>query len=50
LAPAQAQADAFEKGVPQARVVRFPRAQHFFFIGNDAIALNQISRFVATLP
>lgn len=48
-APAQAQADAFEKGVPQARVVRFPRALHFFFANSD-IALNQINRFVPTLP
>ena len=49
-APAQAQADAFQKGVPQARVVRFPRALHYFFITNEAIALNQINMFVATLP
>ena len=48
-APAQAQANAFEKGVPQARVVRFPRALHFFFLTNEAIALNQINMFVATL-
>jgi len=49
-AAAEAQANAFEKGVPSARVVRFPRAVHFFFLTNDAIALNQIARFVATLP
>jgi pimeloyl-ACP methyl ester carboxylesterase len=49
-APAQAQANAFEKGVPQARVVRFPRALHFFFLTNEPIALNQINMFVATLP
>jgi surfactin synthase thioesterase subunit len=49
-AAAQAQANAFEKGVPQARVVRFPRALHFFFLTNEPIALNQINMFVATLP
>jgi pimeloyl-ACP methyl ester carboxylesterase len=49
-APAQAQANAFEKGVSQARVVRFPRALHFFFLTNEPIALNQINMFVATLP
>lgn len=49
-APAQAQANAFEKGVPQAHVVRFPRALHYFFLTNEPIALNQINMFVATLP
>lgn len=48
--PAVAQADAFEKGVPGARVVRFPRAPHYVFIANQADVLREIHSFIAALP
>jgi pimeloyl-ACP methyl ester carboxylesterase len=49
-APAEAQANAFEKGVPGARVVRFPRAPHYVFIGEEAAVLREVRSFIATLP
>ncbi len=45
----QAQADAFEKGVPGARVVRFPKAGHYVFLIEEAAVLREIRAFVATL-
>ena len=49
-APAQAQANAFEKGVPGARVLRFPKAPHYVFLSDEAAVLREIRAFVATLP
>lgn len=49
-APAEAQANAFEKGVPGARVVRFPRAGHYVFLAEEAAVLGEIRTFIATLP
>jgi pimeloyl-ACP methyl ester carboxylesterase len=49
-APAMAQANAFEKGVPQARVVRFPQAPHYIFVSNEADVLREINTFIATVP
>jgi pimeloyl-ACP methyl ester carboxylesterase len=46
----EAQANAFEKGVPEARVVRFPQAGHYVFLEDEANVLRQISTFIATLP
>jgi len=49
--PAIAQADAFQKGVPRARVIRFPRAGHYVFVGEEeAAVLREIRTFIATLP
>ena len=50
LALAEAQANAFEKGVPGARVVRFPKAPHYLFLSDEAAVLREISAFIATLP
>ena len=50
LALAEAQANAFEKGVPGARVVRFPRAPHYIFLAEEAAVLREINAFIATLP
>ena len=50
LALAEAQAIAFEKGVPGARVVRFPRAPHYVFLSDEAAVLREINAFIATLP
>lgn len=46
----KAQIDAFEKGVPTARVVRIPNASHGVYISNEAEVLREIDQFVATLP
>jgi pimeloyl-ACP methyl ester carboxylesterase len=45
-----AQAKAFEKGVPSARVVRLPHANHFVFLSNEADVLREMNAFIATLP
>jgi non-heme chloroperoxidase len=44
------QAAAFEKGVPSARVVRLPHANHYVFLSNEADVLREMNAFVATLP
>jgi hypothetical protein len=45
-----AQALAFEKGVPSARVVRLAHASHFVFRSNEADVLRELSKFVGGLP
>lgn len=45
-----AQADAFAKGNPQARVVRIANADHFVFKSNEAEVLHEIEAFAAGLP
>jgi len=47
---AGAQARAFEKGVPYARVVRLPNASHYVFRSNEADVIREIKTFVAALP
>lgn len=46
----EAQADAFEKGISTARVVRIPHARHFIFQSNEADGLREIAAFVSRLP
>lgn len=41
---------AFARGVPQARVVRLPRADHFVFRSHEADVLREMGDFVGTLP
>ena len=43
------QADAFEKGVSSARVVRLPHANHYVFRSNEADVLREMNAFLATL-
>lgn len=43
------QADAFQAGNPQARVIRIPNADHFIFRSNEADVLREINAFMATL-
>jgi len=50
LALAEAQANAFEKGVPGAHVLRFPKAPHYIFLSDEAAVLREIRAFIATLP
>ncbi|HEV8413578.1 MAG TPA: alpha/beta hydrolase [Bryobacteraceae bacterium] len=50
LTLAEAQANAFEKGVPGAKVLRFPKAPHYIFLAEEAAILREIRAFIATLP
>jgi non-heme chloroperoxidase len=47
---ARAQADAFEKGLPNARVVRLPHASHFVVRSNEADVLREMNAFIGGLP
>jgi non-heme chloroperoxidase len=44
------QAKAFESGVPSARVVRLPHANHYVFFSNEADVLREINAFLGSLP
>jgi non-heme chloroperoxidase len=43
------QARAFERGVPQARVLRWPHASHYLFIAQEREVLREVKVFLATL-
>lgn len=45
----EAQAKAFEKGVPSARVVRVADANHYVFLSNEPEVLGEMRSFVAGL-
>ena len=49
LASTGAQADAFEKGIPSARVVRLPHANHYVFLSNEADVLLEMNAFLRSL-
>jgi hypothetical protein len=40
---------AFEKGLPTARVVRLPRANHAVFPSNEADVLREMNALLASL-
>ena len=44
------QAKAFESGIPSARVVRLPHANHYVFLSNEADVLREMNAFLANLP
>jgi pimeloyl-ACP methyl ester carboxylesterase len=44
------QASAFEIGVPSARVVRLPHANHYVFQSNESDVIREIAAFVRALP
>jgi pimeloyl-ACP methyl ester carboxylesterase len=46
---AEGQAKAFERGVPSARVVRLPHANHHVFMSNEADVLREMRAFLASL-
>jgi non-heme chloroperoxidase len=48
-ATAGAQAKAFESGLPSARVVRLPHANHFVFISNEDDVLREMNAFLGNL-
>ena len=45
-----AQARAFESGVPSARVVRLPHANHFVFLSNEDDVLREMNAFLNNRP
>jgi len=49
-AATELQVSAFARGVPQARVVRIPRASHFVFRSNEADVLREMHAFMDSLP
>jgi pimeloyl-ACP methyl ester carboxylesterase len=49
LAVAGAQVKVFETGVPSARVVTLPNADHFIFRSNEADVLREMNLFISTL-
>jgi non-heme chloroperoxidase len=44
------QANAFQRQVPSARVVRLPHAAHLIFRSNEADVLREMNAFIASLP
>jgi pimeloyl-ACP methyl ester carboxylesterase len=46
---AEAQAKAFESGVPTARVVRIPKANHYVFLSHEADVLREMDAFIEGL-
>ena len=44
------QAKAFESGVPSARVVRLPHANHYVFTSNVAGGLREMNALMGNLP
>lgn len=44
------QVNAFENGVPSARVVRLPHANHYVFRSNEADVLREMNAFIGSLP
>lgn len=50
LASALPQIQAFERGVPQARVVRIPHAHHYIFRSHPQEVLRELRAFIDALP
>jgi pimeloyl-ACP methyl ester carboxylesterase len=48
-AKSEAQAKAFETGLPNAHVVRIARANHYVFLSNEADVLREMETFIASL-
>jgi non-heme chloroperoxidase len=46
----EAQAKAFESGVPSARVLRLPNASHYIFASHEADVLREMNAFIEGLP
>jgi non-heme chloroperoxidase len=44
------QAKAFEAGIPTAKVVRLPHANHYVFISNESDVLREMYAFIGDLP
>jgi pimeloyl-ACP methyl ester carboxylesterase len=46
----EAQVKAFESGLPHARVVRLPGAEHYVFRSNEVEVIREMNSFLAALP
>ncbi len=46
----EAQVNAFERGLPSARVVRLPHANHVVFASNELEVLREMDTFLGSLP
>jgi non-heme chloroperoxidase len=46
---AEKQIASFEKGLPNARVVRIPNAQHYVFQSNESDVLREMNAFIGGL-
>jgi len=46
---ADSQAKAFEKGLPSAKVIRIPNANHYVFVSNEADVLREMNAFIEGL-
>jgi hypothetical protein len=44
------QARAFERGVPQARVLRWRHASHYLFLTQERDVIKEITSFLTTVP
>jgi hypothetical protein len=44
------QANAFQRQVPSARIVRLPHADHIIFRSNEADVLREMNAFIGSLP
>jgi non-heme chloroperoxidase len=49
-AACSARAESFARGVPTARVVRIPNADHYVHRSNEAQVIDEIKKFLSTLP
>lgn len=45
----EAQVNAFERGLPSARVVRIPNANHYVFLSHEADVLREMTAFITGL-
>ncbi|MGA2887730.1 MAG: alpha/beta hydrolase [Terracidiphilus sp.] len=45
-----ARAESFARGVPTARVVRIPNADHYVHRSNEAQVIDEMKKFLSTLP
>jgi pimeloyl-ACP methyl ester carboxylesterase len=45
-----AQAEAFARGVPTARVVRIRNADHYVYRSNEAQVIDEMKKFLSALP
>lgn len=46
----ETQINAFKNGIPSARVVRLPHADHFLFVTNETDVLREMKAFLEKLP
>ncbi len=49
-AACSARAESFARGVPTARVVRIPNADHYLYRTNEAQVIDETNKFLSTLP